>query len=168
MLEQALIDGLKFAREGQRLQGALPLSRLPRVAEELLEPVGNVSYELTGFVDSRGKPGIEVQTRARLGLVCQRCLNRLDFDLLRHTRFLLVAGEGPLPSLDAEEIETEAVPVEAVANVNDLIEQELLLGLPIAPAHPDGTCAAPDQPRGAELASPFAVLGRLKDSERAN
>lgn len=168
MHEQALIDGLKFAREGQRLQGSLPLSRLPRVAEELIDSGGDVSYALTGVVDSSGKPGIEVETRARLGLKCQRCLNRLDFDLRRHTRFMLVPDTGTLPALGEEEVETEAVPVETVGNVNDLIEQELLLGLPMAPAHPEGTCAAPDQPRGGELSSPFAVLGRLKDPERAN
>ena len=164
MLEQALIDGLKFAREGHRLQGSLPLARLPQVAEELLDSAGNVSYELTGFVDSRGRPGIEVETRARLGLVCQRCLDRLDFDLHRRTRFMLIADAAPLPGLDDEETETEAVPVEAVARVNDLIEQELLLGLPMAPTHPEGTCAAPDQPHGSQSASPFAVLALLKDS----
>ena len=165
MFEQAVIDGLRFAREGQRLQGHLPLSRLPRVGAELLDPAGRVSYELTGFVDSRGKPGIEMQTRAQFAMVCQRCLNRLDFDLDRHTRFMLVADEAALPELGEEDTETEAVPIEAVANVVDLVEQEVLLGLPIAPSHPDGACTAPDRPHSVEPHSPFAVLRRLKDSE---
>ena len=168
MSEQAVIDGLRFAREGQRLQGNLPLSRLPRVAAELLDPGGSVSYELTGIVDSRGKPGIEVQTRAQLALVCQRCLNRLDFDLDRHTRFMLVADEAALPELGEEDTETEAVPIEAVANVVDLVEQEVLLGLPIAPSHPDGACAPPDRPGSAAPDSPFAVLRQLKDSENVD
>jgi uncharacterized protein len=167
MFEQA-IDGLRFALEGQRLQGNLPLSRLPRVAAELLDPAGSVSYELKGFVDGRGRPGIEVQTRARFALVCQRCLNGLDFDLDRHTRFMLVADEAALPELGEEETETEAVPIEAVASLDDLIEQEILLGLPIAPSHPDGVCTAPDRPQGAEPDSPFAVLRRLKGSENVS
>ena len=168
MSGQAVIDGLKFAREGQRLQGTLPLSGLPGVAAELLDPAGRVSFELTGFVDSRGKPGIEVQTRARIALVCQRCLNRLDFDLDRHTRFMLVAAEAALPQLGEEDTETEAVPIDTVANVADLVEQEILLGLPIAPSHPEGQCAPPDGPRSIEPDSPFAVLRQLKDSQNVN
>jgi uncharacterized protein len=164
-----VIDGLKFAREGERLQGNLPLSRLPRVAAELPDPAGSgVSYELKGFVDSRGKPGIDVQIRAQFALVCQRCLSRLDFDLDRHTRFMLVADEAALPELGEEDTETEAVPIEAVANVVDLVEQEVLLDLPIAPSHPDGACAAPDRPHSVEPDSPFAVLRRLKDSENVD
>ena len=165
MFEQALIDSLKFAREGQRLQGQMPLSRLPRVAEELLETTGGVSYELTGFVDSNGRPGIEADTRTQLPLLCQRCLNRLDFDLHRHTRFLLVSNETELPELENEELETETVPIEAVTNVADLIEQEILLGLPMAPAHADGACVTLGSAQATKPDSPFAVLRQLKKSE---
>jgi len=168
MLEQAAIDGLKFAREGQRLQGNLPLASLPGVAAELIDPAGSVSYALTGFVDDRGRPGIEVRTRAQLALVCQRCLSRMDFEHDRHTQLMLVADSAALPELGEEEFETEAVPVETVANVADLVEQEVLLGLPIAPSHADGTCTPPDAPRSAKPDSPFAVLRQLKDSENVN
>ena len=162
MFEQALIDGLKFAREGRCLQGLLPLSRLPRVAEELFDASGSVSYELTGFVDGNGRPGIEAQTRTQLPMVCQRCLDRFDFDLERRTRFLLVSNEAQLPDLEDEAMETETVSIEAVTNVADLVEQEVLLGMPIAPAHPAGQCRAPEQPQAAKPDSPFAVLGQLK------
>ena len=166
MFEQALIDGLRFAREGQRLLGQLPLSSLPRVAEELLETTGSVSYALTGFVDSNGRPGIVAQTQAQLPLICQRCLNRLDFDLHRHTRFLLVSDEAELPALENEEMDMETVSIEAVKNVADLIEQEVLLALPMVPAHAEGGCAAHGQSQAPKQESPFAVLGQLKNSER--
>lgn len=166
MSEQALIDGLKFARERQRLQGEVALAQLPRVVDELLDPAGSVCYALTGFVDGRGRPGIEVDTRGRLAMICQRCLSRLDFELDRHTRFMLVAESGELPDLALEDAEIETVPLEAVANVADLIEQEVLLGLPISPAH--AQCSAPAELRPVERASPFAVLGRLKDTAPGN
>ena len=132
-----MIDGLKFAREGQRLRGSVPVVRLTRIAEELFERAGNVSYVLAGRFDRNGKPAIEIEVRGLLALVCQRCLGRLDFEFERHSRLLLaVAGEA-LPSVDAEKVDTETVPVESVANVLDLVEQEVLLGLPLAPAHPN-------------------------------
>ena len=164
MFEQALIDGLKFAREGQRLQGELPLSRLPQVVDELFETTGSVSYELTGFVDSKGRPGIEVQTQAQLPLICQRCLSRLDFELDRHTRFLLVSSETEWPDLEDEAMDTETVSIAAVTNVTDLIEQEVLLGIPLAPAHTDVGCAAPGRPQAPKHDSPFAILEQLKNS----
>ena len=166
MFEAALIDGLKFARERQRLEGDLPVARLPRLAEDLFDSAGNVSYALAGFVDERGRPGIDVRTRARLGLVCRRCLSRVDFDLDRRTRFLLAADEAELPELAEEGMEIETVTLQSVSNVFDLIEQEVLLGLPMAPSHPEGACTPPEQPAQAESDSPFAALRRLKDSEQ--
>jgi uncharacterized protein len=167
MLEEALIDGIRFAQEGQRLQGDLAFARLPRVAEVLFDQQGGISYDVLGFVDGAGRPGIQVETRGRLAMICQRCLGCMEFELFRRSRLLLVASEAALPEVDAEAIDTETVPVELVASLTDLVEQEVLLGLPIAPLHLDETCALPMQPQASDRpGSPFAVLAQLRGSER--
>ena len=47
-----------------------------------------------------------------------------------------------VPDVGEEDPDTEAIPAEWVSDVSDLIEQEVLLGLPIAPTHAEGACAA--------------------------
>jgi uncharacterized protein len=168
MSEQASIDGLKFAREGQRLRGSVPVVQLRRIAEELFERTGDVSYSLEGRFDRNGKPVIDVEVRALLALVCQRCLGHLELELERHSRLVLAAVGESLPSVDTEKFGTETVPVESVANVLDLVEQEVLLGIPLAPAHPAGMCGLPEDQSDRRDASPFSVLAQLKVSSVPN
>jgi len=163
-----MIDGLKFAREGQRLEGSVPVARLARIAEELFEHTGYVSYVLEGRLARNGKPVIDVEVRGLLALVCQRCLGHLEFGLERHSRLVLAADGESLPSVDAEKFDTETVPVESVANVMDLVEQEVLLGIPLAPAHPAGKCGLPVDRSEQRNASPFSVLAQLKVSNAPN
>jgi uncharacterized protein len=57
--------------------------------------------------------------------------------------------------------EVDAIEAEPRLDVLALIEEELLLGLPFAPRHPDGECA-PATNGLQQKASPFAVLAGLK------
>ena len=161
MSEQALIDGLKFAVEGRHLAGELAVGAMPRLQDSVFEPTGRVLYALTGMTDRRRRPIIEVTVQGTVPLVCQRCLGRLDFALQRRSRLALVASADELPDVAQEDPDTETMPVAEVGNVVDLVEQEVLLGLPLAPVH-DEMCVAPLDDTGARIASPFAVLNALK------
>lgn len=160
MLEQAEIDGLKFAREAQRLAGELDVAAMPRLQDSLFESTGQVLYALVGTMDRHGHPVIEVTVRGTIPLVCQRCLERLDYGLNRLSRLVLVADADALPDVAEEDPDSETIAAADVVNVADLIEQEVILGLPFAPMHesPCGLAPVP-QPRAD---SPFAVLRSLQ------
>jgi uncharacterized protein len=164
MSEQALIDGLKFAREGRRLAGELELAAMPRLQDNIFEPSGRVQYALVGATDGHGHPVIEVSVRATIPLQCQRCLERLDYELERTSRLVLVAQGVQLPDVAHEDPDTEAIPAAEVANVADLIEQEVLLGLPLAPVHDQPCIAVPKQDE-TKVESPFAVLRTLQQKQ---
>ena len=164
MSEQALIDGLKFASEARRLIGELALADMPRLQDNIFEPSGRVHYALTGVTDRRGRPVVEVSVRGTIPLECQRCLERLDYELDRRSRLVLVAPGGQLPDVAEEDPNTEAIPAAEVANVADLIEQEVLLGLPLVPLH-DQSCIAAPKPDEKKVESPFAVLRTLQQKQ---
>jgi uncharacterized protein len=164
MSEQALIDGLKFACEGRRLVGELALAAMPRLQDNIFEPSGHVHYALTGVTDRQGHPAIEVSVRGTIPLECQRCLERLDYELDRRSRLVLVAQGAQLPDVAEEDPDTEAIPAAEVANVADLIEQEVLLGLPLVPLH-DQSCIAAPKPDEKKVESPFAVLRTLQQKQ---
>jgi uncharacterized protein len=161
MSEQAQIDGLKFAHEAQRLAGELDVADLPRLQDNLYEPAGRVGYSLVGMTDRHDHPIIVVSVQGTIPLVCQRCLGRLEFALDRQSRLLLVGPDGELPDVAQEDPDTEAIAAAEVADVADLVEQEVLLGLPLAPMHAEPCVPAPPQPE-AKAESPFAVLRSLK------
>ena len=162
MSEQARIDGLKFAREGTHLHGELAVADLPRLDDIVFERAGVVSYALSGSSNSEDKPILDIEVKATLALVCQRCLGRMDYELQRKSRFVLIESGRSLPEVENEDPGTENICADAVSDVSDIVEQEVLLGLPIAPVHPEGTCeerpALPPDPSQ----SPFAELGKLK------
>jgi uncharacterized protein len=99
-----------------------------------------------------------------LRLQCQRCLGALEHPLEILNKLLLVtAGESAAGVLDEEDSEW----VEASGNLDvaSLVEDEILLSLPYAPRHEEGSCrqtgtAAAD---GA-AASAFAKLAVLKQN----
>jgi len=128
----------------------------------LFEPSGVVSYALLGSTNSQGKPVIDVEVEATIALVCQRCLGRLDYVLRRKSRLILIEGEQVLPEVGDEDPNTENMPIDEVSDVSDIVEQEVLLGLPFAPSHDEGSCkAGTELPRDA-AESPFAALVKLK------
>src|SRR5690554_87005 len=99
MSEPALIDGLKFAHEAQRLVGELDLAAMPRLQDNLFEPAGCVRYELVGGIDRHDHPIIDVTVRGTIPLVCQRCLERLDHELNQRSRLVLVSEAAELPDV---------------------------------------------------------------------
>jgi uncharacterized protein len=84
------------------------------------------------------------------------------------SRLLLATANEDLPAVESEGMETETVPAASVASIADLGEQQILLALPLAPMHAQGTCALPvEQPEG-RLESPFGVLAQLKQKRSDN
>ena len=159
---QTVIDSLEFARTGQTLRGNLPLPDLARLRDSLADTAGSVEFEVTGGEDARNRPILRIAIRGMLHLQCQRCLEALDHPLQLLNTLLLVAGgagtAGGLGDEDAEWIEASRE-----LDVASLVEDEILLSLPYAPKHQDGSC----RPSGAAIAegmarSPFAALEALK------
>ncbi len=163
------IDLWRLAAEGGRLDGALALGELPRLAAELNRADGVVSVALAAGVDPRGVRFIKGALRAEVELVCQRCLGPLRWPLDVMVSLGLVHSEAEADCLP-DEYDPLQVP-EGVIRVADPLEDELLLALPQIPRHDDaGECSAngyraPDTERD----QPFATLASLlRDSQRSH
>ncbi|MEW6689481.1 MAG: DUF177 domain-containing protein [Pseudomonadota bacterium] len=160
MSHQPVIDGLEFARTGSKLQGAWPLADFPRLKDALRARSGSVRYELEGLPQAQGRPALRLRVQGKLELTCQRCLGALELPLGIEVTLLLAASQA---EIDAEPLEAEG-PERIVAGrempVHDLIEDELVLALPIAPRHERCAARETGEPREG-LSSPFADLRGL-------
>jgi uncharacterized protein len=145
------------------LDFAIPLTAFPRL------PVHESSGEtLRGRAQFRREVGFvvaELDVAGEVQLVCQRCLKPMWQPIDSHVRIALVASEA-----DAERAPPEFEPVRAPegrVRIRDLVEEEVLLALPIVPLHADPRECTPAAEVEAKAAAespmqkPFERLGEL-------
>lgn len=148
--------------------GTLPVASLGRLCEALAATGGEVAYTLdfgrspllAGFVD--------VHAQAPLTLTCQRTLEPFVLPVTVDTRLGLLRDEDQEASLPAD-CEPLLLNADGQLSLSDVIEDELLLALPLVAINPDSRLpdAALDAAAGDEVAdepNPFAVLRELKKS----
>ena len=156
MSHQPVIDGLEFARTGSKLQGAWPVALFGRLRDVLRTNEGNLQYELAGVPEERGRPALRLKVDGVLQLVCQRCLGALEFPLRIDVSLQLAATQA---EVDAEPLDADG-PEQIVAGremqVRDLVEDEVLLAIPLAPRHEQ--CAGGQARMAGVERSPFAQL----------
>jgi len=166
MYARPFIDSLDFARNGKHLSGDVPIADLPRLLDALETPQGVLHYTVQGGVDKQGIHFLDVGVVGLCRLRCQRCLDGLDYPVRLDTRLLLRDQPG-LDALDdeagIEEEEFDSILADTNLNVLDMLEEEILLSLPIAPKHELGACQATDgKNTRLDEQNPFAVLAKLK------
>ncbi len=160
MFTRPIIDSLDFARKGMETSGEVPMAELPRMAELLTDQESKIAFVLRGLEGKDGKPLLVLTLNGACNLRCQRCLKPLHYPVQLVSKLRLVA-EGETNESDIEDDEVDNIPADKRLDVLSLLEEELLLSLPIAPKHESGICqiAAEGIIRSE---SPFAVLAGLK------
>lgn len=111
---------------------------------------------------------LHVEAATPVVLECQRCLRPVEATLKVNRSFLFVPGEDAAAQLDTDS-EDDVIALTRALDLRELIEDELLLALPIVPKHE--TCPTPLRaPIDGDLVddkpNPFAVLAALKNLER--
>jgi uncharacterized protein len=155
-----VIDCVEFARSGGVLDRSVGLDELPRLADLLTTTVGRLSVRLEGWRDSAGKSWLQVAIAGEPTLCCQRCLGGVKFPLDIRSRLQLIAPGEDWPDEDLADDSADAVAAEKALAVLSLIEDEVLLALPIAPTHEQ--CESPLENASGHDSSPFAALVALK------
>lgn len=125
-----------------------------------LEELGRLSPGLTGSVAGlvrfervAGLPVADLTMRGTAQLTCQRCLGPLEIPLERQARMGLIFAQADMERVP-EELEPVLAP-EGRTSIGALVEEELLLSLPIVPQHAEGEpCGAAEAPRKAAADAP--------------
>lgn len=162
------VDPRKLADRGTVIDGDLPLSGFGRLAALLAAAEGLVRVRLHFERDAQGVVLMSVAFAAQVPMQCQRCLEAVTVPVRGELVYAVMAPGAPQDALadGHDALEVGEAPLDLWA----LLEDELLLALPIVPTHPAGQCQPPvdaDTP-GAEVekesakVSPFSVLARLK------
>ena len=154
-----VIDSLEFAREGGRLEGDVPVVAFPRLVDVLVDDNGSLHWELAGKRDDGGRHTLTLRLQGNLSLRCQRCLETVAWPVDLESRLLLVPPGGEWPDDDLADDRSDAIEADRALALLPLVEEEVLLALPIAPRHED--CRPPAALDEREP-SPFAVLAKFR------
>jgi uncharacterized protein len=111
--------------------------------------------------DEEGKSFLSLRITGNLNLRCQRCLSPLPYPVAIDTRLMLVGPGEEWPDEELEDDGTDAIEASRELAVLPLVEDEVLLDLPVVPRH-EG-CALPVKVETESRPTPFAALAKLKD-----
>ncbi|WP_462378998.1 YceD family protein [Pseudomonas sp. Marseille-QA0892] len=160
------VDPRKLADRGASLQGSLPLSRFERLSAQLVDTVGDVHASFTFERDELGAPLMRGVLETEVRMICQRCLDVAALPIHGEYTYVVVwpGSEQSVPkAYDTLEVGEEPL------DLLTLVEDELLLALPIVPVHDPEDCQQPaglDEPEPSEdevkRSNPFSVLAQLK------
>lgn len=154
-----IADAFKFASEGRELQGSIEVARLDRLSDLLERMDGTVSYRVSGGQGADGRWQLGVVASGTLILKCQRCLTPLDWPFEIDSALWLVRSAADIPEEELEDETRDAIEVTPDMDVEALVEDEILLAVPVVPRH--DKCEAPLPLGGAGKESPFAALAGL-------
>ena len=167
------LDITALCDQDGRLDGHWPLIGMTRLLDSLYgQPTdeARVAWSASGSrrVMAGSGPAIWLQLRAEVSVMlqCQRCLQGLVQRLAVDRPFRFVRTEAEADALD-ETAEEDVLVLPPRLDVLALVEDELILALPLVPRH-EGTCPSPlpvpidtlsDED---ETPHPFAALAALR------
>ena len=148
------------------VQGHLPLSALARLRDSLVDADGEVTFSLDFDQDPLLQvPYVELRIDAQLPLLCQRSLQRFLFPVRVVQRLGLIREEADEAGLP-EGYEPLLMPADGMLQTVELVEDELILAVPVVALMPGTEAMEADWPVSEaeqEDANPFAALSVLKN-----
>lgn len=160
------VDPRKLADREATVEGDVSLASLPRLREAVEDEQGPVRARFVFGRDEQRAVTFRSQLDVEVKMVCQRCLELVALPIHSECEYAVVnegANTQHLPK-GYEVLEMGEDPLDLLA----LVEDELLLALPIVPLHDPEDCQAPgpDEPGPSDdevkRSNPFSVLAQLK------
>ena len=163
------IEPMRLAKTGKGLSGSYNLDQFDRVNKPLEDGSKiEISSRQVSFIlefsrdDENRLYSIVGKLKTTLSQVCQRCMQPMQQQLSGTIKMAIVSNEAEAENLPAE---FEPYIDKGVAvKLQDFIEDELLLAMPLVSLHKELECPAAEKFKHVDTAkkNPFAELKNLK------
>ena len=163
-----------FAQAHGVLSGQDLLQKYERLALDVLRqsPDTLVKWQAQGerrsAVDGSVRPALHLQVEADLPLTCQRCMGEVRVPVRIDRHFVFVPDEDTAAALD-DESDDDVLELVSDLDLHALIEDELLMALPLVPRHEVCPSSVKLSAQDADFdaaetdkVNPFAALAALK------
>lgn len=159
----ASLDAWRAVSARRVFEGRTNLESFTRLRDSLADSEGECRFRLSFDRDRFGLALVEIEADTELPLVCQRSLQRFLLPVSIRQRLGLVRSEAEESALPPE-VEPVLVGADGELSPLALVEDELILALPVVPLGPQAMSETePEAPEEDEpRINPFAALAALK------
>jgi uncharacterized protein len=187
------LDLFEFAQSGRQAAGAVRVSQLPRMLNEVpadapdrdtvftWQAEGSTQPELQDNGIEAPQPYLRLAVHGSVWIECQRCLSPYSQHLDVDATYRIVATEAEADEYPLDDDEVEVIVGSRQFDLVDLIEEELLLSLPLVPKHDvcpevheslvsgfEGAQGEPEEDASPDSQSTGSGAGKVSASGRPN
>jgi uncharacterized protein len=160
------VDAWRMVQARRSFQGSVALASMPRLKGSLSSTEGAVTYDIEFGRDELGVANVWVKADAGLPLICQRSLDPFVLTVHVDAKLGLIVSESEEAGLPPG-YEPLLVEDDGKLHMAEVIEDELILALPVVPLKPgvdpvERSWAAEDEVEPQKKENPFAVLQKIK------
>lgn len=167
MQDEWTLDPATLSDKPRTFKGELAPGDLARLRDLVASPEGSLRYQVTARLDPQRRKVVSCIIKGFAQLTCQVTMEAFRHDIDVSDRLVLVDDESALPPIETESEEEDYVVADGPLDVRTLVEDAVILALPMiprkpgvaAPAVPGKSVAGAGEPR---KESPFAALKRPK------
>ena len=163
------IDPYRTAQKRSSFDGILQLQNLTRLSEQLSNTDGDVAVIVHCGNDEQGLVYIEGEAQCTVQVRCERCGDEMTLNINSSFAYTPVKGDDSAQEEIPQRYDVIETDEHGEVNLLQLVEDELILALPLFPMHDEGQCdpnklqmswgeiePEPEKP------NPFAILQELK------
>jgi uncharacterized protein len=163
------LDPVRAAQKRSSFDGIVPLQNLTRLSEQLSSTEGDVDVVVHCGTDQQGLVYIEGEAHCAVQLQCERCGDAMTMQVSCNFAYTPIRGDDSAQDEIPQRYDVVEKDEHGEVNLRQLVEDELILALPLFPMHDEGQCdPAKVQMSWGEIEpepekpNPFAILQELK------
>lgn len=163
------IDPRKLANQGATLRGNIDEAALTRVRDAVERIDGPLSVDIAFTLDESGAAIVTGQFCLNVTMTCQRCLEQMPREVAAKFAYQIIWSEEQ--AINVPKDRDPWIVADRLADLSEILEDEVLLAMPIVNVHPMGSCvstwdAEPEDnlvvEENVEKDNPFGVLKQFK------
>jgi len=160
------VNHRRLASDNAKLEGIIPLQRFERLIELLEDDAGEIEVQLEFRKGRKHRTLVVGSMRAQVSMICQNCMAPAPIELDTILRLTVVSSEEALAAL--HEDDDGLVCEDELILLVDLLEDELMLAMPMVGKHGEGECqsAAGQAIKSQQVKKSVDTGGASKDTYR--
>ena len=136
------VDHRKLANQAGLIEGTLPIQCFHRFGEMLVVREGDVYLRLEFSGGDFGSTRVNGSAATEVCLVCQNCMKQFRRQVSCDIALQVVSDESKLERLS--EGDDAVVAPDKIISIAELVEDELILAMPMISRHEEGQCLETD------------------------
>ena len=169
------INPFRLAEAGASLHRSLFVKDMSRLSVGLADDSGQVEVDIQFGIDQQGTRFLRGHFETSLKVQCQRCMEPFAFEIIGDLLSGVIKTEAAAKALPST-YEPVLVDEEDMLSIQDMIEDELIVGMPIVPRHDSKNCKVDlskivlgsdsDEESKGDDNNPFKVIDILRAKNR--